>query len=206
MALTEDRGAKRSGLSFLRGVGGGAPIVIGLAIFCIALVATSAARADDAPKKSDTDDSVSESWLRYIERRHTIALVEAGIIVLPFAPISQSQKGGDLPIFNVPVGQGDATIQLGIHILYRPTRDWSFGANFLFDPQPTADTEYGGLSGLARTHSRAYFSSAAKVATSRSTRDRSKASSAGKPALSSSRIASRRTRASRSPRSSATAR
>lgn len=128
-----------------------------VAIACIALLATHAAFADDAPKKSDTDDSISESWLRYIERRHTIALVEAGIIVLPFAPISQSQKGGDLPIFNVPVGQGDATIQLGIHILYRPTRDWSFGANFLFDPQPTADTEYGGLSGLARTHSRAYF-------------------------------------------------
>jgi hypothetical protein len=53
---------------------------------------------------------------------------------------------------------GKATrIQLGIHIFYRPFRDWAFGANFLFDPKPTSDSEYGGLSGLSRTHSRAYF-------------------------------------------------
>lgn len=120
---------------------------------------SSAARADDPAPKVDADDTheATEAWLRYIGRSHTIALLEAGIIVLPFAPISQSQKGGALPIFNVPVGQGDATIQLGIHILYRPVKDWSFGANFLFDPKPTDDTEYGGLSGLPRTHSRNYF-------------------------------------------------
>jgi len=126
-------------------------------VVCITLLAASAARADDAkPAKADDDDAQStEAWLRYIARPHTIALVEAGVIMLPFAPISPSQKG---EIFNVPiVSHGDATIQLGIHILYRPFRDWEFGANFLFDPQPSADSEYGGLSGLSRTHERAYF-------------------------------------------------
>jgi hypothetical protein len=114
-----------------------APLILG-----VVLVAP-AAQADD------------KAWLDYIARSHTIALIEAGIIVLPNAPVSQSTYGGDVPF--TPVGQGDATIQLGIHILYRPWRDWAFGANFFFDPRPTSDTEYGGLSGLSRTHSRSYF-------------------------------------------------
>src|SRR5207244_3725607 len=62
--------------------------------------------------------------------------------------------GGDVPF--VQVGNGDATIQLGVHIFYRPFRDWAFGANFLFDPKPTAST-CDTQSGLARTCSRAYF-------------------------------------------------
>jgi hypothetical protein len=118
----------------------------------VALAIASPARADD----TDDPHNGPESWLKFIERRHTLAILEAGIIVLPNAPVSQSQQGGNIPIVP-PVGQGDATIQLGIHILYRASRDWEFGANFLFDPRPTADTEYGGLSGLPRTHSRAYF-------------------------------------------------
>ncbi len=118
---------------------------VALPLAAFALVVAPPARADD-----------STSWLDYVARSHTIASLEAGIIALPNAPVSQSQKGGDIPIVP-PVGQGDATIQLGIHILYRPYRDWAFGANFFFDPRPTADTEYGGLSGLPRTHSRSYF-------------------------------------------------
>ncbi len=130
-----------------------------VAIVCITVLSASVARSDDKTGQitSDHDDTHegAEAWLRYIARPHTIALLEAGIITLPFAPISPSQKG---EIFSVPITpHGDATIQLGIHILYRPVRDWSFGANFLFDPQPSADSEYGGLSGLSRTHSRAYF-------------------------------------------------
>jgi len=117
-----------------------------------------AAAADD--KSADPD--ASTTWLRYIERRHTIALMEAGIIVLPNAPVSQSHAGGNIP-FLPPVGQGDATIQLGIHILYRPLRDWAFGANFFFDPRPTADNYNGGSANLSRTHSRSYFFAGTEV-------------------------------------------
>jgi len=122
----------------------------------------AAALAFAWPSPAAADDTTlekheSESWLAYIQRRHTLAILEAGILVLPNAPVgSKSTYGGDIPIVP-PVGQGDATIQLGIHILYRPTRDWAFGASFFFDPNPTSDSSYGGLSGLSRTHSRAYF-------------------------------------------------
>ena len=110
-----------------------------------------------APAFADGDESeTTSSWLRFIERPHALALLEGGIIILPNAPVSQSQKGGSTPILP-PIGQGDATIQLGVHVMYRPFRDWVFGANFLFDPKPTADTEYGGAAGLPRTHERAYF-------------------------------------------------
>jgi hypothetical protein len=109
----------------------------------VALVCARPVYADDADEK----------WLHFIERRHTLAIVEAGIIVLPNAPVSQSQRGGNIPIVP-PVGEGDATIQLGIHILYRVSRDWAFGANFFFDPRPTSDTED---TGVPRTHSRSYF-------------------------------------------------
>jgi hypothetical protein len=119
-----------------------------------ALLVARSAGADDSTTTDATGDS--QSWLRYIARRHALAIVEGGIIVLPNAPVSQSQQGGGVPILP-PIGTGDATIQVGIHILYRPLRDWAFGANFFFDPRPTSDSEYGGLSGLSRTHARAYF-------------------------------------------------
>lgn len=126
------------------------------ASLAIAVVFAAPAHADDTAG-NDTHDTV-DSWLRYIERRHTIALLEGGVIFLPNAPVSQSHPGGSLP-FLPPVGQGDATIQLGIHLLYRPLRDWSFGAHFFFDPSPTADAYYGGSAeqSLPRTHSRSYF-------------------------------------------------
>jgi hypothetical protein len=120
------------------------------------LLASTTAFADDTKPDAKSDEHESDnSWLRFIARKHTLALLETGIIVLPNAPISPNTYGGDVPL--VPVGKGDATIQLGIHIFYRPFRDWAFGANFLFDPKPTSDTEYGGLSGLERSHTRAYF-------------------------------------------------
>jgi len=126
------------------------------ALVAIALLAPARALADDAQPKDDHDEKSDTSWMRYIARKHTLALMEAGIIVLPnaAASLASTTHGGDVPF--TPVGEGDATIQLGLHIFYRPFRDWAFGANFLFDPKPTA-AEYGGLSGLSREHSRAYF-------------------------------------------------
>ncbi len=126
-----------------------------LAVAIGLLLARGAAADDGQPDVKVDDHESGDSWLSFIARKHMIAMLEGGIIVLPNAPVSQSTYGGDVPF--TPVGQGDATIQLGLHILYRPFRDWSFGANFLFDPKPTSDTEYGGLSGLSREHSRAYF-------------------------------------------------
>jgi hypothetical protein len=120
----------------------------GKALLMMMLVAGTAA----ADEHEDT-----ESWLRFIQRRHAVAVLEGGIIVLPNAPVSQSHPvQQDVPF--LPAGQqADATIQLGIHVMYRPFRDWAFGANFFFDPKPTSDTYYGGTQSLPRTHSRAYF-------------------------------------------------
>jgi hypothetical protein len=42
-------------------------------------------------------------------------------------------------------------------LLYRAGRDWAFGAGAMFAPQPTSDTNFGGQSGLPRTHSRSYL-------------------------------------------------
>jgi len=91
-----------------------------------------------------------------IDRPHTIAELEAGIIALPNAPISAGQRGGNTPLVGA-VGKGDATIQTGLHLLYRGAKEWAIGAGFLFAPRPTADTEYGGLRSLPRTHSRSYL-------------------------------------------------
>lgn len=124
-----------------------------LGLAAIVLLVARGAAADDIVATDDSQSS--DAWLKFIARKHLVAMLEAGIIVLPNAAVSPNTYGGDVPF--TAVGGGDATIQLGLHILYRPFRDWSFGANFLFDPKPTSDTEYGGLSGLSRTHTRAYF-------------------------------------------------
>ncbi len=128
------------------------PLALGLA--AMMMLAARGAAADDVVSVDDHEQG-SDAWLKFIARKHLLAMLEAGIIVLPNAAVSPNTYGGDVPF--APVGQGDATVQLGLHILYRPFRDWSFGANFLFDPKPTSDSEYGGLSGLSRTHTRAYF-------------------------------------------------
>jgi hypothetical protein len=93
---------------------------------------------------------------RIIDRPHTIAELEAGIIALPNAPISPGQRGGDAPILG-KIGRGDATLQTGIHVLYRWNRDYAIGAGAIFAPSPTSDTEYGGLTSLRRTHARSYL-------------------------------------------------
>jgi hypothetical protein len=91
-----------------------------------------------------------------LDRPHTVAELEAGIITLPSAPISAANRGGGTPLGTI--GSGDATVQTGVHLLYRATRDWAFGAGALFAPRPTSDTNYGGgASGLPRTHRRSYL-------------------------------------------------
>jgi outer membrane protein W len=87
------------------------------------------------------------------DRPHTVAVVEAGIIALPAAPISAAFQGGKTPFG--PVGKGDATLLTGLHLLYRANRDWSFGAVGVFAPNPTSDTTT--VNGLRRTHSRNYL-------------------------------------------------
>jgi hypothetical protein len=91
-----------------------------------------------------------------LDRAHTVAELEAGIIDLPTAPISPSNRGGTTPLG--AVGNGDATIQTGVHLLYRANHDWAVGAGTIFAPRPTSDPNYsGGASGLSRTHSRSYL-------------------------------------------------
>jgi hypothetical protein len=100
--------------------------------------------------------SVKEAALsRIIDRPHTIAELEAGIIALPTAPISPGQRGGDTPLGTF--GRGDATMQVGIHVLYRWNRELAVGAGALLAPSPTSDDQYGGLRALPRSHSRSYL-------------------------------------------------
>jgi hypothetical protein len=89
-------------------------------------------------------------------RPHTVAEAEGGAIILPTAPVSPSQRGGNLPFH---IGKGDATIMTGLHLLFRGGPVWAIGAGALFAPHPTSDTEYGlgGADNLPRTHSRSYL-------------------------------------------------
>ena len=108
-----------------------------------------------APASHPNVAAAADALNRIIDRPHTIAELEAGIIALPTAPISAGQSGGDTPFGTI--GRGDATMQLGIHVLYRWNRLFAVGAGVLFSPLPTSDTEYGGLRALPRTHARSYF-------------------------------------------------
>lgn len=117
-----------------------------------ASVATQVRRPSAQPQAAPSD-----ALARIIDRPHTVAELEAGIIALPNAPISPGQRGGDTPFVGQIIGRGDATIQTGIHVLYRWNRNWAVGAGALFAPSPTSDTEYGGLSSLPRTHARSYL-------------------------------------------------
>jgi hypothetical protein len=119
-----------------------APCVVGLALVLVSTVAT----ADEG--HADEDMSVAR-------RPHTVAILEAGMIALPNAPISNGQRGGNFPLGRV--FEGDATIQTGVHILFRATPQWAIGAGILFAPNPTSDQQYGGLGALKRTHSRNYM-------------------------------------------------
>ncbi len=107
------------------------------------------------PGAARADDSTHEQP-SLLDRSHTVAAAEAGIIALPNAPISPSNRGGRTPIG--AVGNGDATIEVGAHILYRADRAWAIGAGATFAPTPTSDPNYAiGASGLSRTHSRSYL-------------------------------------------------
>ena len=117
--------------------------------------AASTARADAARAPEPTSQATSAALSRIIDRPHTVAEIEAGIIALPTAPISAGQSGGATPFGTI--GRGDATLSTGIHVLYRWDRDFAVGAGVLFSPLPTSDTEYGGLRALRRTHARSYF-------------------------------------------------
>ncbi len=118
--------------------------------------AQPAAPATPSLRTAKPSENVGNDALyRIIDRPHTVAELEAGIIALPSAPISARQGGGDTPIGRV--GRGDATMQIGIHVLYRWSRSFEIGAGALFAPAPTSDDEYGGLRALPRTHSRSYF-------------------------------------------------
>lgn len=110
---------------------------------------------DPAPAPEPTKEAADAALSRIIDRPHTIAEIEAGIIALPTAPISAGQSGGDTPFGTI--GRGDATMQMGLHVLYRWNRHFAAGAGLLFAPFPTSDTEYGGLRSLPRTHSRSYL-------------------------------------------------
>lgn len=118
------------------------------------LLVASTAQAQSAPATEAPRGD--EAMLRIIDRPHTVAEIEAGIIALPNAPISPGQRGGDTPLVG-KIGRGDATLQTGIHVLYRWNRSYAIGAGVLFAPLPTSDTQYGGQSGLQRTHARTYF-------------------------------------------------
>jgi hypothetical protein len=93
--------------------------------------------------------------LALTDRPHTVAELEGGIITLPSAPISAANRGGATPLGTV--GNGDATVETGVHILYRANREWAIGAGSLFAPRPTSDRNYGGAAGLTRTHARSYL-------------------------------------------------
>lgn len=114
-----------------------------------------AVRADDAAEVARWNDALDRGLT---SRPHTLAEVEGGAIVLPSEPISPGNRGGSV-LPGLHIGKGDATIQIGVHVLYRAAPSWSIGAAVLFAPDPTSDTSYGlgGSSGLMRTHSRDYF-------------------------------------------------
>jgi hypothetical protein len=134
-------------------------LVVGAALACaLAPARASAEEAKVAAAASSAEAQASlepEKTVKMTDRPHTVAELEAGIIALPDAPISRRQQGGDTPLGGF--GKGDATLQTGVHLLYRGKPEWAIGAGFLFGPSPTSDKEYGGLRNLPRTHSRSYL-------------------------------------------------
>jgi len=117
----------------------------------IALVAVGATVASSSPRAA-ADESSGQALLF---RSHTVAEVEGGILALPTAPISAANRGGSTPLGTV--GNGDATLMTGVHVLYRATTEWALGAGATFAPLPTSDPNAGGTSGLSRSHSRSYL-------------------------------------------------
>src|SRR5260370_28266370 len=112
-------------------------------------VAVSSARSVSAQEVAHEHPSL-------LDRPHTVAELEAGIVALPSAPVSPENRGGATPLG--AVGNGDATVQTGVSVLYRASREWALGAGATFAPRPTSDRNYyGGAGGLTRTHARTYL-------------------------------------------------
>jgi hypothetical protein len=138
----------------------GAPVLLVVALVLAARTAAAQASSPSAPPAPPPAPPPAHPSL--LDRPHTVLDLEAGIIALPNAAISASNRGGNVPL--AAVGNGDATVQTGIHILYRATGDWAIGAGALFAPRPTTDPNYsGGASGLPRTHSRSYLTMGAEA-------------------------------------------
>jgi hypothetical protein len=119
------------------------------------LLAPLAALVVLAPGRAAFAEEAPHEHPSLLDRPHTVAELEVGIIELPNAPISPANRGGQTPIGNL--GNGDATVQTGLHLLYRATHDWAFGVGTIYAPNPTSDVNFGGASGLKRTHSRSYL-------------------------------------------------
>ena len=142
----------------------------GMAVLVALLAVPTVARADDpAQASAPTSDpdpnlpaskptrSASDAALaRIVDRPHTIAELEAGVIALPTAPITKGQAAGDGPC-GLSVCRGDLTSQVGLHVIYRWDRSFAVGAGVIFSPLPSTDNEYGGQRQLARTHGRSYL-------------------------------------------------
>jgi hypothetical protein len=119
----------------------------------IGLIAALVAVICESPRAAADESSSTDTSLLF--RSHTVAELEGGILALPSAYISQANRGGSTPIG--PVGNGDATLMVGVHVLYRATREWAIGAGGTFAPFPTSDPNAGATSGLSRSHSRSYL-------------------------------------------------
>jgi hypothetical protein len=141
-------------------------IAIAMAVPIASVSVAALAFAADAPvaplaapaPRSDVaiTEAAHHGRLTLLDRPHTVAELELGIIALPNAPISAANRGGSTFLGNF--GNGDATAQTGVHLLYRASREWAIGAGAIFAPRPTSDYNYGaGASGLQRTHARSYL-------------------------------------------------
>ncbi len=129
-------------------------IVSSLAL-AASLAAPSAAAADPPPPARIDDQSTFERS-SLLDRPHTVAELEAGVLALPNAPISPANEGGSTPLGKF--GKGDATLETGLHFLYRGGREWGVGASAYFAPFPTVDTNYVANTTITRSHSRSYLS------------------------------------------------
>jgi hypothetical protein len=118
--------------------------------------ATAEAPKPEPPKPAAQGRPAPERLTSIEDRPYTVAELNAGVIVLPTAPISPSRRGGDVVAVGA-IGKGDATLILGLQALFRGGRYWAVGAGARFGPSPTSDDQYGGASGLNRTHSRSYL-------------------------------------------------
>jgi len=128
--------------------------------FSVLLTAAFAAAPAAADEPTDAKTSYAMKRVPTREKPHTLASLEGGLIALPNAPISTAQRGGATPFGTI--GEGDATLNAGVRLLYRGGPWWSIGAGAGYGPRPTSDDQYGGKSGIKRTHSRSYLTLAAE--------------------------------------------